>query len=393
MIIALGIVIGSGSLYRYAYSYNLIMFAIMGIMFGLIFYRIFVPVNDNQINSYVFNLSGIVLIMFFMFFPTMSDVINQVESYEISYYYIVFILLSFLLGTKTREKIFYNYLIIIVILAFISLFYFFINLISDLPKFLPYYGIPKTTWLHFYYVWSKPVTEMIITRNQSIFWEPGAFGFHLIIAILIAIKANKKSIITILIITCLTTMSTTVYLFLLLLLFYYLFYSNNKPRYIGILLISSLFILLLVKIFFGSFEIPLQLLGVITEKFSPSGSGYSSMQERNLYVFESLKLFYDNLLIGAGHYATDTLLKNTGSETSALAALLAELGLFGLLCIILYIRFFKKFKIFAIPIALLWLNGEFFQYMPIAIFILAHMVEKYSIKLFPPRIEPMVITA
>lgn len=387
LVITIGIVFGSGSIYRYAYSYNLIMFGTMAIMTGLVFYLIFTPSYDNKIKSYSLNISGLILIAFFMFFPTMSDVINQVKSYQISYFYIYFIFISFLLAPKAREKIFNYYLIIIVLLSFVSLFYFFIELVSELPDYLPYYGIPKNTWLHFYYFWSKPVTEMIITRNQSIFWEPGAFGFHLIIATLLAVKANKKLYLSILIITCLTTMSTTVYLFLLLLVIYYMFHSKNRIRYFIIMSISLVMLLATIKVIFGSFEIPKQILGVITEKFSPTGSGFSSMQERNQYVFASLELFYDNLFIGAGHYSTDTELQGTGSETSALAALPAELGLFGLLCILLYIRFFRHFKLFAIPIGLLWLNGEFFQYTPIALFILVHVLEELSIKLFPSSVR------
>jgi hypothetical protein len=94
-------------------------------------------------------------------------------------------------------------------------------------------------------------------------------------------------------------------------------------------------------------------------------------------------LFLDNIILGAGHYATDVELKNIGSETSALAALLAEFGMFGVFCILLYVRFFKHFKILAFPIALIWLNGELMTYTAISLFILTHMVDEIGGKLFP----------
>ena len=389
-IIAFGILIGSGSLYRYAYSYNLIMFMIILIMASVIFYQIFIPVNNSNrntnliSNSYDLNYSGLVLLTFFIFFPIMSDVFNQVKSYEITYFHIAMLLISFLLGTQSREKILIYYLKIMVVFSFISLFYFFAELLFELPSFVPYYGIPDTKMSHFYYVWSMPIKNFIIVRNQSIFWEPGAFGFHLIISTLLAYKAKNKIFITILIIACFTTMSTTVYIFLSLLVIYQLFWSKNKIRFIGIMSLSLIIILVAIKSIFGNFEIPVHLSKVVTEKFTLSSAAYTSMEERTLYIVESMKLFIENIFIGAGHYATDVELKGIiGSETSGLSGLLAELGLFGIFCVLLYVRFFKRFKILALPITLIWLNGEFMQYTPIALFILTHMIDEIGQKLFP----------
>jgi hypothetical protein len=91
----------------------------------------------------------------------------------------------------------------------------------------------------------------------------------------------------------------------------------------------------------------------------------------------------DNIILGAGHYATASELKNIGSASSALASLLAEFGMFGIFCILLYVRFFKHFKLIAFPIALIWLNGEFMTYTAISLFILTHMVDEIGQKLFP----------
>ncbi len=365
------------------------MFMTMLVMVCVVFYQIFIPVSNhnNKIfiaNNFTVNLSGLILVMFFIFFPIMSDVINQVESYEITYFHIVMLMLTFLLGAKLRGRILSYYLKLIVIFSFISLIYYFTELLFELPSFVPYFGIALPKWSHFYYVWSVPSTPTIIIRNQSIFWEPGAFGFHLIIATLLAYKAKNKLFITILLIACLTTMSTTVYIFLSLLVIYQLFWGNNKIRFIGIMFISLIIILATIRVIFGNFEIPLILLRVITEKLSVSGAAYASMEERTLYSVESFKLFLDNVILGAGHYATHVQLKHIGaSETSALAGLVAELGMFGIFCILLYVRFFKHFKILALPITLIWLNAEFLQYAPISLFILMHMADDIGQKLFP----------
>lgn len=387
-IIAFGLFVGSGSLFRYIYNYNMIMFMTLLVMASVVFYQIFIPVSNlnNKLfitNNFNINFAGLILVMFFIFFPIMSDVINQVKSYEITYFHIIMLLLTFLLGAKLRGRILSYYLKLMVIFSFISLFYFFTELLFELPSFIPYYGIAGTKWSHFYYVWSIPSSPTIIIRNQSIFWEPGAFGYHLIIATLLAYKLKNKLFITILLIACLTTMSTTVYIFLILLVIYQLFWGNNKIRFIGIMSFSLIIILVMIRIIFGNFEIPLFLLGVITEKLFVTGAAYASMAERTLYSVESFKLFLDNIFMGAGHYSTDVVLVNVGSGTSALASLIAEFGMFGVFCILLYVRFFKHFKILALPIALIWLNGELMTYTAISLFILTHMVDEVGKKLFP----------
>jgi len=386
-IIALGLVISSGSLFRYVYSYNLIMFITIAMIAIVVFYQFFIPTDDhidktdNKTNS--INISGLILILFFIFIPTLSDVYNQVLSYEITYFHIIMLLLSFLIGADTRKTILSYYLRIIVILSFISLLYFFTELLFGLPSFIPYYGIPETKLSHFYYIWSKPIHQFILIRNQSIFFEPGVFGFHLIVSTLLAYKEKNRIFITILIIACLTSMSTTVYIFLSLLVVYQLLWGKNKLLFIGIMSISFIIILGIIKVIFGSLDMLVYLVKIITDKFFINSQSYASMQERTHFFVESMKLFFDNIILGAGHYAADIELKNVGSETSALSGLLAELGLFGAVCIFLYVRFFKHFKLLSLPIALIWLNGEFMQYTSISLFILTHMVDEISIQLFP----------
>jgi hypothetical protein len=273
-----------------------------------------------------------------------------------------------------------------VIISFISLFYFFTELLFELPSNIPYWGIPNNG-SHFYYFWSQPVHSMgWFIRNQSIWFEPGAFGFHLIIATLLAYKAKNKLFITILIFACLTTMSTTVYMFLILLIIYHLFWGNNKIKFIGVILFSLIVALIIIRIVFGNLDIPFLIIKVVFDKFDMSSTASGSTIERTNFLVYSLKLFYENLFIGAGHYSTSTIMREIGfkgTTTSALGALLAEFGIFGVFCILLYANFFKHFKLIALPIAVLWLNGEMMTYTGISLFILTHMVDEIGQKLFP----------
>ena len=110
ILIALGITVGTGSLYRFIYNYNLIMAATLFIMLAVIIFQQFIPIisdESNLINTFnkKFSISGIILISFMIFFPIFSDIINLSFAYEIIYFYIAMVLLSFLLDYNFREKI------------------------------------------------------------------------------------------------------------------------------------------------------------------------------------------------------------------------------------------------------------------------------------------------
>jgi hypothetical protein len=129
------------------------------------------------------------------------------------------------------------------------------------------------------------------------------------------------------------------------------------------------------------------IAGAIYEKFNPTSDQFISFAGRSMFTIEAFKMFLDNLFIGAGHYASSVKLevvqKGYTTATSGLLGLLAEFGLYGVICILIYIRFFRYFKIFAIPIALIWLNGEFLQYSPMSLFILADSANGIAKRWFP----------
>ena len=393
--IAIGITIGTGSLYRFVYSYNLIMAFTLFIMAMVIFYQYFIPISINtsiDVTATNRNISipGIILISFMIFTPLFSDIINNVPSLEIVFFYIAMLLLSFLLERKFREKILNAYLIIIVVLSIISML---MILLATFTEYLTYFPQIRST-SHFatnFYFISSINAGLGWIRNQSIFWEPGAFGFHLIFAMLLAYKSNNKIIVAILILACISTFSTTVFLFIVLLSIYHIFFGENRLKYF-IVILSIITLSFIVSIIIkDDLLIPNLIIQSLIGKFLPTSINYVSFVSRSLFSVEAFKMFLDNLFIGAGHYATAVKLEVVKSgatvNTSGLAGLLAELGLFGVFCIFLYTRYFWKFGLVAIPVTLIWLNGEFLQYSPLAIFILADSVDDFAHKLFPQKVN------
>lgn len=82
----------------------------------------------------------------------------------------------------------------------------------------------------------SPISNLFIyisrdlIRNQSIFWEPGAFQTFIILALLLEYSQEQthKAIIIILIATLITTFSTTGYISLIILLFWFYFVEGKK---------------------------------------------------------------------------------------------------------------------------------------------------------------------
>ena len=388
---ALGITLGTGSFYRYVYNYNLIMTVTLFIMVMVVIYQYFIPIliditSDTIATNHAISIAGIILMSFMLFIPLFSAILNNIVSYEIIFFYLAILILSFFLEREFRKKILNAYLIIIVTLSVLSILLVFLAIFTDYLTFLPHIRITAPFVTDFYFVSSiNPFS--ILSRNQSIFFEPGAFGFHLIFATLLAYKSKNKLFITIIILGCITTFSTTVYIFLILLGIYHIFLGEKKLK-MFVIIFSTLTLLFIISIvIMDSLLIPQLIEYALIEKFSPTSSSYKSFVSRTLFTVEALKMFRDNVIFGAGHYAThqtlDVVKTKATVTTSGLAGLLAELGLFGVFCVFLYTRYFLRFSIIAIPVTLVWLNGEFFQYTPLALFILADSAEEFAQKLFP----------
>lgn len=388
--ITIGFIMGTGSLYRYAFSYNIIMAVTLIMMFSIVIYQQFLPIHSSDTKNLTFlnqkySLQGLILISFMIAIPLLSDIINIVPSFQIAIFYVSTLSISFFLNQDFRKKILDIYLIIIVVLSVISIIFLYLHLFTDLLSQLPSKTIDTRGTHDFYYIFSI-VKPSIWIRNQSIFFEPGAFGFHIILAMLIAYKKKNNLAIFILLITSITTFSTTVLIFLFLLSMYHFLYSKHKILVL-VTLLSIISVGIVTLLSTGNKLILDLFYDALFDKFSPSTENYKSFLTRFIFTAEAFKMFIDHVILGAGHYATAERLEVVTSgltvNTSGLAGLLAELGLFGVFCIFLYIRLFKHFMLLAIPITLIWLNGEFLQYSPLAIFLLAHSADEVSSRIFP----------
>lgn len=371
------------------------MTATLFIMLIVILYQQFIPIistNPNFTDTFIqkFSIPGVIIISFMIFFPLLTGIINLIPSYEIIYFYTAMLLLSLLLKRNFRRKILHFYLIIIVILSILSIGIMCLAIFTDYLEFFPHIKVSVPLKSDFYFV-SSIIPTLQWFRNQSIFWEPGAFGFHLIFATLLAYNSKNKIFIILLILTCLTTFSTTVLIFLVLLGIYHLFLGEKRLKMFIIILSILTISLSVIFLVTDNLFIPELIIQALYHKFLPTSTSHGSYVTRTLYSVEAFKMFLDNIVLGAGFYATHTelevVISRTVETTSGLAGLLAELGLFGVFCIFLYIRYFWRFSIIAIPITLIWLNGEFLQYSPLALFILADSAEEFAQELFPSKSE------
>ena len=376
-LISAGMILSTGSIYQHMYGMD--TFPILTILFMTLF--IFIDIILKKKNIEI-SFSGLLGMLFLIIIPFLSDFINFVQSFQITFFHIVVITLSFLLGQRTREKIFNAYLNLIVILALISLGYFFLNIFFGIdsilnPIIFDHPTHPGVSWKT-YPLWSTINLKLgIFIRNESIFFEPGAYVVHLIISIMLATKYKKNSHSLLLLGTLVTTFSTTAYLFIIFYLVFQLFYKQF--RVIKFKYLFMFFIFLFVSLNIADRKIEGQhwsLLQHVSKtlfsKFTPNNTSYSSFKSRSMYWVDASRMFIENVFLGNGHYSTHTSKLQRVNSSSSLVGLVAEFGLFGIFCIFLYIRFNMVFKIFSVPITFIWLNGEFMAYTILLLFILGH---------------------
>ncbi|GAB4447255.1 MAG: hypothetical protein Fur0028_02100 [Bacteroidales bacterium] len=157
------------------------------------------------------------------------------------------------------DDFFQKFVKIIYYLSIISLPLFFLQLVvpniifavNSLlsrinPSFLGYGGEGYSNSIFFTFR-----TDQHLYRNCGFSWEPGAFGFFLVIALLIhlTIKSNRNidKILIVLILTIVTTFSTTAYLGLLVGIIYYNFNTGEIKKTVIYGLLSVPIIIFIVN--------------------------------------------------------------------------------------------------------------------------------------------------
>lgn len=226
-------------------------------------------------------------------------------------------------------------------------------------------------------------------RNQSIFWECGAFQAFLNIALfleLYVLKNKNKKHILIYILTILTTQSTTGYIILILLVVVKIIQmvkKNKKNLKFMVLLISC--IIPFIPLFSS----------VIIQKFSYNSSSYFSFTRRYYDSIVDFKIIFDNIdyfLFGTGEenyiHIFSKLLNNIGigtfaensSSSNSLTAFTAQHGIVSAgLIFIIYIKGIfsvkrKTVKVIFFLIILICLATENFVMAPVFLTLMIQMV-------------------
>lgn len=150
-------------------------------------------------------------------------------------------------------------------------------------------------------------------KNNSFFWEPGAYQAFLNLALILEIKKYKftriKNILLI-IITIITTLSTTGFVSLGLILISYIDFRIDSKKNIFISMILILFIIIVIY-----------NKDTLFKKFDKNSSSYISFSERYEGSKEDYKLWSENIITGNGYkgYTSKQKIGSANSITAPLA--------------------------------------------------------------------------
>lgn len=221
-----------------------------------------------------------------------------------------------------------SYQWIIVALALLSLPFYALGVVSPefvrstFPTVEVWNGVYRITPFYVYGNWN-------MSRNQGIFWEPGAFQVFLNLGIFLMLFTNRKLPKWKLILvtgTLLTTMSTSGYMICGLIYFAYLIRSGKRKQ------MTQLIIPLLLLIPLIYFE---SQSGVIADKFQ---DGNQSFDRRSLDTTSNLELMIEKPLVGWGFQNNSVLMERygIGDSSNSLLTFGYQFGLPLLLIMLIY---------------------------------------------------------
>ena len=130
-LISAGMILSTGTLYQNIYGKDLFPIITILLMSLLVFYESIIKVKKLKIT-----FSSLLGLLFISMVPFIIDFINFIPSFQITFFHILVITLSFLIGKSIREKIFKAYFNLLVTLAIISMIYFFANIFYDIDRIL-----------------------------------------------------------------------------------------------------------------------------------------------------------------------------------------------------------------------------------------------------------------
>lgn len=256
-------------------------------------------------------------LLYGLLFVTLMGVTTLVNTEDIRPF--VLVSASLLLGAYYTAKVpltvFRDALIYVMsVLCLISLFFYPLYIfIPQLQEFNVVGGsdqVPASSFLVF--------TSHDVLRNQSIFWEPGAFQTYICLATFFELtKSNfNKNRIWLFIITCITTLSTTGYCGMFLLLPWYLMKKRvSLKSYIVVsavlLIVSFLGVTYFSDLLFSTSDS--SVFGKLIVARNSDGFSEGDLTTASVRYFSVVKpigVFLDNPLFGVGYQGLKTILYN-----------------------------------------------------------------------------------
>lgn len=338
--------------------------------------------NKNErllkVNKYSFFCFALMSVLFF------SSAVYNGMSFETTISRFIAIFVAYIITRFISENeflcIFDDFLFFISIIALLTevLAYIMPMLLNFLPKVLNTTGYVYSSFFVGGLLITTNVSETFI-RASSIFWEPGAYAFYLILGIMYQLfkkeKINSKRLI-VYIISLIITFSTTGYIVLGVMMIADIMSRklNNKSNVIKYLCAIIAFLVIIVSLFS-------QDSVIYQAVFAKLFSGTSSATTRYSSLFNGIKVALSHPLLGVGDnldkymeiYVKTSQYSNGGlSITNTIVAQAASYGcLFGLLFLVGTLNFFRRWNsskktgyILAFSIVLAYMGERFYSFLP-----------------------------
>jgi hypothetical protein len=325
--LVLFVVLGSGAVVFLSNSH---------LTLAILVFIVFLQIVANQ-KTIRFNIKyfSFLIILWFAILISMglNDDLGKLASYlnlavRIFIPFIIPLILSFEEFVRFYSKII-NFLAISSLIIFTVLIVLGPSVYSFFPKTVNLTGQEYVN-MFIFVIFDNGAENSTITRNASLFWEPGAFQGFLTLGLILEIfyyKLRRKKIIALLIITSLTTVSTTGYI-ILLILFAMVIVGEASMKINKYFFLFGVPLILACIVWGG----PLIITSIL-EKFS---EGHQSSFIRIVSTITDLTLFSNSIYYGLGlsgylDKISDTALQlfslELGGSTNSLTYHLAIYGL------------------------------------------------------------------
>lgn len=245
-------------------------------------------------------------------------------------------LVSALICSKVSFRDFRNsYIYIMLVISSFSLVFYVIYSIFPFFDNINQVTLSYGKTFSNFYIYISDTTESF-KRNQSLFWEPGAFQAYLNIAIAFELFSKSPNFkrLNIFLLALITTFSTTGYIALLILIFAYAMFSNKVPngKWLKVILIVFIIAFILVVIKFASHPSnPFMKIVHFYNEQEWDGSGdITSASVRFFAIVLPIQAFLEKPLFGYGYNGLTqyTLLFTNGMNTCTMINWFAIYGVF-----------------------------------------------------------------